>query len=68
MSALASLMVLGFVGLLVSGFFLSQGYSMYSTFYFALAAAAGRSEAGLSTDIGSPSFEGPAEGILKAGV
>jgi hypothetical protein len=32
-------MLLGFVGLLVSGFFLSHGYSLLSTLYFALAAA-----------------------------
>jgi O-antigen ligase len=39
MSALAGFMLLGFVGLLVSGFFLSQGYSVFFTLYFALAAA-----------------------------
>ena len=51
MSALGGLMLLGFVGLLVSGFFLSQGYSIFSTLYFALAAAMGRLQAGLSTGI-----------------
>lgn len=38
LEALGGLMLLGFVGLLVSGFFLSQGYSMLTTLYFALAA------------------------------
>jgi hypothetical protein len=32
----------GFVGLLVSGFFLLQGYSICATLHFALAAAMGR--------------------------
>jgi len=44
-SALSGYMLLGFVGLLVSGFFLSQGYSIFSTLYFALAAAIGRLQA-----------------------
>jgi len=35
-------MLLGFTGLLVSGFFLSQGYSIYLTLYFGLAVAVGR--------------------------
>jgi len=51
MSALGGLMLLGFAGLSVAGFFLSQGYSIFSTLYFALAAAIGRIQAG----IGSPS-------------
>jgi O-antigen ligase len=38
-SALAGLMLLGYVGLLVSGFFLSQGFSIFTTLYFALAAS-----------------------------
>lgn len=42
MGALGGLMLLGFVGLLVSGFFLSQGYSIFSTLYFAFAAVVGR--------------------------
>jgi O-antigen ligase len=50
-SALSGLMLLGFVGLLVSGFFLAQGYSMFSTLYFALAAAMGRIQAGTSAGI-----------------
>ena len=37
--ALAGLMLLGFVGNLVAGFFLSQGYSIFFTLFFALAAA-----------------------------
>ena len=37
-SGLAGLLFLGFCGLLVSGFFLSQAYSNFFTFYFALAA------------------------------
>jgi O-antigen ligase len=49
--ALSGLMLLGFVGLLVSGFFLSQGYSIFSTLYFALAAAMGRLQAGSSAVI-----------------
>ena len=51
MSTLGGLMLLGFAGLSVAGFFLSQGYSIFSTLYFALAAAIGRIQAG----IGSPS-------------
>jgi O-antigen ligase len=47
-SALAGLMLLGFAGLLVSGFFLSQGYSIFATLYFALAAAMARLQAGSS--------------------
>jgi O-antigen ligase len=42
LSVLAGLMFLGFVGVLISGFFLSQGYSVFLTFYFALAAAMAR--------------------------
>jgi hypothetical protein len=41
-------MLLGFAGLLVSGFFLSQGYSIFATLYFALAAAMARLQAGSS--------------------
>ncbi len=55
-SALGGLMFLGFVGLLVSGFFLSQGYSIFSTLYFALAAAIGRLQGALrsrSLDVSS---------------
>jgi len=48
--ALAGLMLLGFTGLLVSGFFLSQGYSIFFTLYFALAAALKRIQVGLLTD------------------
>lgn len=48
MAALGGLMLLGFVGLLVSGFFLSQGYSIFSTLYFALAAAMVRIRAGVA--------------------
>ena len=44
--ALAGLMLLGFSGLLVSGLFLSQGYSIFSTLYFALAAATRRIQMG----------------------
>jgi O-antigen ligase len=50
-SALSGLMLLGFVGLLISGFFLSQGYSTFSTLYFALAAAMVRLQAGSSAVI-----------------
>jgi len=42
MRALGGFMLLGFMGLLVSGFFLSQGYSLLFTLYFGLAAAVGR--------------------------
>jgi putative inorganic carbon (hco3(-)) transporter len=45
MRALASLMLLGYVGLLVSGFFLSQGYSIFTTLYFALATSLTRIQA-----------------------
>lgn len=45
--ALGGLMLLGFTGLLVSGLFVSQGYSIFSTLYFALAAAIGRVHASL---------------------
>jgi O-antigen ligase len=37
-AALSGLMLLGFTGLMISGFFLSQGYSIFATLYFALAA------------------------------
>jgi len=47
--ALGGLMLVGFTGLLVSGFFLSQGYSIFFTLYFALAAAMGRLQAGPAT-------------------
>jgi O-antigen ligase len=43
--ALSGYMLLGFVGLLLSGFFLSQGYSMLMTLYFGLAAVMGRLQA-----------------------
>ncbi len=61
-SALGGLMLLGFAGLLVSGFFLSQGYSIFSTLYFALAAAMGRLQAG----IGSRSSKDAPEGASPA--
>ena len=51
MSALGGLMLLGFAGLLVSGLFLSQGYSIFFTLYFALAAAMARLQAGPSAGI-----------------
>jgi O-antigen ligase len=38
LGALGALMLLGFTGLMISGFFLSQGYSIFVTLYFALAA------------------------------
>ena len=43
---LSGFMLLGFAGLLVTGFFLSQGYSIFFTLYFALAAAVARLQAG----------------------
>jgi O-antigen ligase len=49
MSALGSLMLLGFTGLSVSGLFLTQGYSIFSTLYFALAAVMGRLQVGIGT-------------------
>jgi O-antigen ligase len=39
LGALSGLMLLGFTGLMISGFFLSQGYSIFSTLFFALAAS-----------------------------
>ena len=45
MSALGGYMLLGFVGLLVSGFFLSHGYSVLTTLYFGLAAVMARLQA-----------------------
>jgi O-antigen ligase len=42
LGALGGLLLLGFIGHLVAGFFLTQGYSIFSTLYFALAAAIGR--------------------------
>lgn len=53
MAALGGLMLLGFVGLLVSGFFLSQGYSIFSTLYFAFAAAMQRIRAGFAAGYGA---------------
>jgi O-antigen ligase len=52
-SALSGFMLLGFVGLLVSGFFLSQAYSLYFTLYFALAAVMGRLQAGIEATRGA---------------
>lgn len=66
--ALGGLMFVGFAGLLVSGFFLSQGYSVFSTFYFALAAAMSRLRAGLAADNGSPSLEGRTERGFGVGI
>ena len=57
MAALGGLMLLGFVGLLVSGFFLSQGYSIFSTLYFALAAAMERLRAGFAAGDGAQSVK-----------
>jgi O-antigen ligase len=45
LAALAGLMLLGFIGVLISGFFLSHGYSIFLTFYFALAAVMARMQA-----------------------
>jgi O-antigen ligase len=53
MTALGGLMLLGFVGLLVAGFFLSHGYSTLMTLYFALAAVMARLEAGAKSSIGA---------------
>ncbi len=39
LGAVSGLMLLGFTGLMISGFFLSQGYSIFATLYFALAAS-----------------------------
>jgi O-antigen ligase len=48
-AAMGGLMLLGFAGLLVSGFFLSQGYSIFATLYFALAASMERIREGMGT-------------------
>jgi len=53
LGALAGLLLLGFAGLLVSGFFLSQGYSMFATLYFALAAVVARLEAASASPPGA---------------
>lgn len=45
LAAMGRLMLLGFVGLMISGFFLSQGYSTFSTLYFGLAASLERLQA-----------------------
>lgn len=50
LAGLGGLMLLGFAGLLVSGFFLSQGYSIFSTLYFALAASMERLREGVEAD------------------
>lgn len=50
-AALSGFMLLGFTGLMVSGFFLSQGYSIFSTLYFALAASLERLHAQRSAAI-----------------
>ena len=47
LGALAGLLLLGFTGQLVSGFFVTQGYSAFFTLYFAMAAAIGRVHATL---------------------
>jgi O-antigen ligase len=53
-SALGGLMVLGFSGLLVAGFFLSQGYSAFFTLYFALAVVMTRLQSKPSAAIETP--------------
>jgi len=53
-SALSGYMLLGFIGLLVSGFFLSQGYSILTTLYFALAAVTGRLQAAVLASSDQP--------------
>ena len=45
LGALSGYMLLGFVGLLVSGFFLTHGYSIFLTLYFGLAAVVARLQA-----------------------
>lgn len=51
---LAGLMLLGFVGQLVSGFFLTHGYSNYFTLYFALGAVIRRLQVELELGKASP--------------
>jgi O-antigen ligase len=58
--ALSGVMLLGFAGLMMSGFFLSQGYSILSTLYFALAASLERlqSQPSPAVDASHPPLEG----------
>jgi O-antigen ligase len=65
-STLGGLMFLGFVGHCVSSFFLSQGYSMYFTLYFALAVVIWRLQVELSTNITSSQKCGKFQNSLKA--
>jgi O-antigen ligase len=53
-AALSGLMLLGFTGLMISGFFLSQGYSIFSTLYFALAASLARIQSAPSAAAEAP--------------
>jgi cytochrome b561 len=45
LGALSGCMLLGFVGLLVAGLFVTQGYSVFLTLYFGLAAVVARLQA-----------------------
>ena len=60
--AASGLMLLGFTGLMISGFFLSQGYSIFSTLYFALAASLERLQSRASAVV-----EASAEGTERYG-
>jgi len=60
MRALAGLMFLGFVGLVVSGFFISQGYSVFCTLYFGLGAAMARIRGAARPDAASTAATLPA--------
>lgn len=67
LSALGGYMFLGFVGLLVSGFFLSHGYSGLATLYFGLAAVMARLQAaepasGIPATRGAPDTPGRYDG------
>ena len=52
-AALSGFMLLGFAGLMICGFFLSQGYSIFSTLYFALAASLARIQSAPSAAAGA---------------
>lgn len=65
---LGGLMLIGFVGLLASGFFLSQGYSIFSTFYFALAATMERLRVAFAVENRSQSLKGQTERSVESGI
>ena len=63
LGAISGFMLLGFTGLMISGFFLSQGYSIFATLYFALAASLERlqSQPSAAAEAPRPPLDDPEE-------